>query len=75
MVYLVFLNMIFLTLFMHQKHPQLSSLLQLLGDIKYIITSTGVVNYLNPYVKFKLIFQGGGGIGMSQTQVSDVSLQ
>lgn len=75
MVYLVFLNMIFPTLFMHQKHPQLSSLLQLLEEIKYIIMSTGVVNFLSACVKFKLIFQGRGGIGMIQTQVSDVSLQ
>lgn len=67
--------MIFPTLFMHQKHPQLSSLLQLLGEIKYIIMSTRAVNNSSPYVKFQLIFQGRGGIGMSQTQVSDVSLQ
>lgn len=57
------------------EHLQLSSLLQLLGEIKYIIMSRGVVNYLSPYVKFKLIFQGRGGIVMSQTQVSDVSLR
>lgn len=71
-VYLVFLNMIFPTLFMHQKHPQLSSILQLLGDI---MMSTGVVNYLSVYVKLKLILQGRDGTGMSQTQASDVSLQ
>lgn len=67
--------MIFPTLFMHQKHPQLSSLLQLLEEIKYIIMSTGVVNSLSACVKFKFIFRGRGGIGMIQTQVSDVSLQ
>lgn len=64
--------MIFPTLFMHQKDPQLSSVLQLLGDI---MMSTGVVNYLSAYVKLKFILQGRDSTGMSQTQASDVLLQ